>query len=167
MSDKVWLPWKHQIPWTLTCDTRKYGLQINLVCVTVSCLYFTGNNNGLCKVRFFYHMLGHGVGTLRVLATDRYSQRTLWTKSYEQSVDWTRAEVSLANMSTSFLVSSISTPCYLYSSWIPATWRQCGNLVSSVFSAFKAPPFWLAMQCGRVVLGRGNWSPGFKSLSDC
>ena len=51
-------------------------------------------------------MQGYGIGTLRVLAADRYTQRTLWTKSSQQSVNWTRAEVQLANMSTSFIVSS-------------------------------------------------------------
>lgn len=65
----------------------------------------TGDNNGLCKVRFYYHMYGPGIGTLRVLAADRYSSRTLWSKSFSQNVNWTRAEVQLANMSSSFIVS--------------------------------------------------------------
>lgn len=68
-------------------------------------LCFTGDNNGLCKVRFYYHMYGPGIGTLRVLAADRYSSRTLWSKSFSQNVNWTRAEVQLANMSSSFIVS--------------------------------------------------------------
>ena len=68
-------------------------------------LYFTGDNNGLCKVRFYYHMYGPGIGTLRVLAADRYSSRTLWSKSFSQNVNWTRAEVQLAKMSSSFIVS--------------------------------------------------------------
>lgn len=68
-------------------------------------LCFTGDNNGLCKVRFYYHMYGPGIGTLRVLAADRYSSRTLWSKSFSQNIDWTRAEVQLANMSSSFMVS--------------------------------------------------------------
>ena len=68
-------------------------------------LCFTGDNNGLCKVRFYYHMFGIGIGFLRVLAADRYSSRTLWSKSFSQNVNWTRAEVQLANMSSSFIVS--------------------------------------------------------------
>lgn len=63
---------------------------------------FQGDNNGLCKVRFYYHMRGPGIGFLRVLIADRYSQRTLWTKSSSQGVDWARAEIPLVNMSTSF-----------------------------------------------------------------
>lgn len=72
-------------------------------------LLTSGDNNGLCKLRFYYHLFGLGIGTLRVLAADRYSQRTLWTKSYSQLNDWGRAEVPLFNMSSSFYVSSYTS----------------------------------------------------------
>ncbi|XP_020605209.1 uncharacterized protein LOC110044027 isoform X4 [Orbicella faveolata] len=65
---------------------------------------FQGDNNGLCKLRFYYHMQGSGIGALRVLVADRYSQRTLWTKSSSQGIDWARAEIPLVNMSSSFYV---------------------------------------------------------------
>ncbi|PFX16283.1 Neurotrypsin [Stylophora pistillata] len=66
---------------------------------------FQGDNNGLCKLRFYYHLYGVGIGTLRVLAADRYSQQTLWTKSYSQLNEWGRAEVPLFNLSSSFYVT--------------------------------------------------------------
>ena len=85
--------------WTLQLICRsRFALLVFSLC-------FTGDNNGLCKVRFYYHMDGIGIGTLRLLAADRYSSRTLWSKSFSQNVNWTRAEVQLANMSSSFIVS--------------------------------------------------------------
>ena len=91
-------------------------------------LCFTGDNNGLCKVRFYYHMYGPGIGTLRVLAADRYSSRTLWSKSFSQNVNWTRAEVQLANMSSSFIVS-----LYLFS-------KSCG-IARAITSAWLSSFF--------------------------
>ena len=91
-------------------------------------LCFTGDNNGLCKVRFYYHMYGPGIGTLRVLAADRYSSRTLWSKSFSQNVNWTRAEVQLANMSSSFIVS-----LYLFN-------KSCG-IARAITSAWLSSSF--------------------------
>ena len=110
-------------------------------------LCFTGDNNGLCKVRFYYHMYGPGIGTLRVLAADRYSSRTLWSKSFSQNVNWTRAEVQLANMYSSFIVS-----LYLFN-------KSCG-IVRAVSSAWLSYFFLLprglekynTMQCNNFYI---------------
>ena len=79
-------------------------------CVNLCSISYTGDNNGLCKLRFYYHMQGAGIGSLRVLVADRYLQRTVWTKSSSQSVNWARAEIPLVNMSTSFYVSFLNKP---------------------------------------------------------
>ena len=110
-------------------------------------LCFTGDNNGLCKVRFYYHMNGPGIGTLRVLAADRYSSRTLWSKSFSQNVNWARAEVQLANMYSSFIVS-----LYLFN-------KSCG-IVRAVTSAWLSYFFLLprglekynTMQCNNFYI---------------
>ncbi|XP_067052699.1 deleted in malignant brain tumors 1 protein-like isoform X2 [Acropora muricata] len=65
---------------------------------------FNGDYSGRCKVRFYYHMKGIGIGALRVIATDRYSRRTMWSREFHQGSPWMRAEVQLANLSSSFQV---------------------------------------------------------------
>ena len=50
-------------------------------------------------------MKGIGIGVLRVIASDRYSRRTMWSKELHQGSPWMRAEVQLANLSSSFQVS--------------------------------------------------------------
>lgn len=58
-------------------------------------------------------MRGIGIGVLRVIATDRYSQRVMWSKEFHQGSSWLRAEVQLANMSSSFQVSDQILPFFL------------------------------------------------------
>ncbi|XP_068722638.1 deleted in malignant brain tumors 1 protein-like [Montipora capricornis] len=65
---------------------------------------FQGDNNGGCKVRFYYHMKGSGTGSLRLILSDRYSWHTIWSKTFHQGSPWLRAEVQLTNMSSSFVV---------------------------------------------------------------
>ncbi|XP_031569217.1 uncharacterized protein LOC116303758 isoform X3 [Actinia tenebrosa] len=91
-------------------DASKYYIYINVagraaekakIAVTPR---FQGNHQGLCKVRFFYHMYGWGTGSLRVLITDQYTVRTLWQKKGRLGDQWNRAEVTLLNTSKSFQV---------------------------------------------------------------
>lgn len=118
MQDKNWNYWLpprfysrinlwsfHATETTQRLETVQQSVIASCCCVGFLFISWTGDNNGLCKLRFYYHMYGVGIGALRVLAADRYSQRTLWTKSYSQSIYWSRAEIPLANMSTSFYVS--------------------------------------------------------------
>ena len=59
-------------------------------------------------------MNGLGIGALRVIATDRYSRRTMWSKEFHQGSPWMRAEVQLANLSSSFQVSEQILPFFLF-----------------------------------------------------
>lgn len=65
---------------------------------------FQGNHAGLCKVRFWFHMRGSSIGTLRVYAFDKFSRQTIWTRFRSGGSEWGRAEVPLFNTSNSFQV---------------------------------------------------------------
>ncbi|KAK3713138.1 hypothetical protein QZH41_010040 [Actinostola sp. cb2023] len=92
-------------------DSSKYYIYINVAgrsrsdkAKIAATPRFQGDHEGLCKVRFFYHMYGWATGSLRVLISDIYTTRTVWRKYGPHGNTWIRAEVTLLNTSRSFQV---------------------------------------------------------------
>lgn len=60
---------------------------------------------GTCRVVFYYHMYGYGIGRLNVVLNTGYRETLVWSMSYEQGDVWKKGVIDLGRIPTEFRIA--------------------------------------------------------------